>query len=259
MIASGRIGLMALGSLISYGAAVQADESAPQPKPGLVFVVGGVGGVDPLQTWAPLALPLAGVPHEFRVFEWTHGKFRMLRDLQDQRYLQEKAAELAEQVRAVKAEDPSRPVFLMGHSAGAALVLETAAQLPPGTLDRIILLSAAVSPTYDLRPALRATRGEVVAFCSSFDVFMLHLGTTMFGTVDRYYTDAAGRDGFQVPQDLDEEGRALYGRLVQSGWKPDMWLERGGLHNGVCRPLFLALQVTPWLTRPVGAAVQTVP
>src|SRR5205807_2603007 len=127
MIASRRTALLLTAALALCGAA-RAD------GPGVVFVVGGVSGVDPLQAWAPVALPLAGVPHEVRVFEWTHGKFHMLRDLQDTRYLQERAAELTDQVRGVKAEDPSRPVFLMGHSAGAALVLETAGQLPPGTI-----------------------------------------------------------------------------------------------------------------------------
>ena len=224
-------------------------------RPGVLFVVGGVGGVDPLQTWAPVALPLAGVPHEIRVFEWTHGKFRMLRDLQDTRYLQDRAAELADQVRAVKAEEPSRPIFLMGHSAGAALVLETAAQLPAGAVERIILLSAAVSPTYDLRPALRATRGEIVAFHSPLDVFMLHFGTSMFGTVDRYYEDAAGMHGFRVPDDLDDDGRRLYARLVQSGWKPEMCLERRCWHNSTCMPLFLGRQVTPWL---MGASPEVI-
>ena len=245
MTTPSRIALVLFAALLP--AAVRADGPAAEGRPGVVFVVGGVGGVDPLQTWAQVALPLAGVPHEIRVFEWTHGKFHMLRDLQDTRYLQEKAAELADQVRAVKAEDPSRPVFLIGHSAGAALVLETAAQLPTASIDRIILLSAAVSPAYDLRPALRATRGEIVAFHSPLDVFMLHFGTTMFGTTDRYYEDAAGMQGFQAPDDLDAEGRRLYARLVQSGWKPEMCLERRCWHNSTCMPLFLGRQVTPWL------------
>ena len=152
---------------------------------------------------------------------------------------------------AVKAEDPSRPVFLIGHSAGAALVLETAADLPPCTLDRVIVLSAAVSPQYDLRPALRATRGEIVSFNSPLDCFMLSFGTCFFGTVDRYYVNAAGMEGFRTPDNLDAEGQRLYTRLVQSAWSPVMFLERGCWHNSTCMPLFLGRQVTPWLTRPV--------
>ena len=165
--------------------------------------------------------------------------------------MKQKAAELAGQVLAVKQADPSRPVFLIGHSAGAALVLEAAADLPPGTLDRLIVLSAAVSPQYDLRPALRATRGEVVSFSSPLDCFMLSFGTSFFGTTDRYYENAAGMEGFKAPDNLDDEGRRLYTRVVQSAWSADMFLERRCLHNSTCMPLFLGLQVTPWLTRPL--------
>jgi pimeloyl-ACP methyl ester carboxylesterase len=233
------------------GGVASSAEPASDSRPGVVFVVGGVGGVDPLQTWAQVALPLAGVTHEIRIFEWTHGKLRYLRDLQDTRYLKEKAAELAAQVLTVKRDEPQRPIFLVGHSAGAALVLEAAADLPPCTLDRLIVLSPAVSPGYDLRPALRATRGEVVSFSSPLDCFMLSLGTSFFGTVDRYYVNAAGMEGFKVPDDLDEEGRLLYSRLTQSAWTADMLPERGCWHNSTCMPLFLARQVTPWLDRPL--------
>jgi pimeloyl-ACP methyl ester carboxylesterase len=259
MIVSRRIALALLMGLVLSCQAARAEAPAADLKPGVVFVIGGIGGVDPLQACAQVALPLAGVPHEVRVFEWTHNKFRMLRDLQDLRYLKEKAVELAAEVRAVKAEDPSRPVFLLGHSAGAAVALEAAALLPPATLERIVLLSAAVSPMYDLRPALRATRGEVVAFHSPLDVFILHFGTCTFGTVDRYYSDAAGMVGFQVPSDLTEEDRRLYARLVQSGWKPEMCLERRCWHNSTCMPLFLGLRVTPWLTQPLAATANGAP
>jgi pimeloyl-ACP methyl ester carboxylesterase len=241
--------LAALAALCAGPA--RAEEPAAEPvRPGVVFVLGGVGGCDPVQTWAPVALPLAGVPHEIRVFEWTHGKFRVLRDLQDTRWLLGKAGELADAVRAVKAEDPDRPVYLLGHSAGAAVVLYAAGQLEPGALERVVLLSPAVSPTFDLRPALRATRKELVAFTSPLDLFVLCWGTSHFGTVDRYYVPAAGFDGFKTPDDLDEEGRRLYARLVQSGWRWDMCLERGFLHNGPCMPLCIGKQVAPWLVKP---------
>ena len=235
--------------------AAAGEPAAPEVRPGVVFVVGGVGGVDPLQTCAPFSLRLAGVPHEIRVFEWTHGKFHMLRDLQDTRYLQDRAKELADQVLAVKAEDPSRPVYLMGHSAGAALVLEAAGAAAAGharTAHRPVGGRVA-GPTTCGRPCgPRAAKSSPST--APLDRFMLFWGTTHFGTaIDRFYVPAAGMDGFRVPDNLDKEDRELYGRLVQSDWTPEMFLERRCLHNSTCMPLFLARQVTPWLTRPTTA------
>lgn len=219
-----------------------------QPRPGVVFVVGGIGGLDPLNLWVPLVLPHAGVPHELRNFHWTHGKCRLLRDLQDVRNLEQKGCELAEEIRAVKAADPQRPVYLLAHSAGTAVCLAAAEQLPPGTIERIVLLAAAVSPDYDLRPALRATRLEVVAFSSSWDLFFLDWGTSQFGTADRFYGPSAGLRGFCRPAILDKEGQQLYDRLVQIQWKPGQLLQFcGGLHHSSCMPIYLSQSVAPWL------------
>ncbi len=250
---------LALGLLVGCVSAPQPRAAAPTGERAVVFVVGGIGGLDPLQLWAPLTLPRAGVPHEIRLFEWTHGKFRFLRDLQDAQHLLAEADRLADEVR--EARGLGRPVYLLGHSAGAGLVLEAAGRLPPGSLERVVVLSAAVSPTYDLRPALRAARGGVVSFSSTCDRFTLSWGTTQFGTVDRVYGPAAGLDGFRVPEGLDPEGQALYARLVQRPWRWGMLLEGcGGGHHGPTMPLFLARHVAPWLRAPAevggGAGVR---
>ncbi len=106
-----------------------------------------------------------------------------------------------------------------------------------------------MSPGFDLTGALRATRGEVVNFHSSFDRLTLGLGTTLFGTVDRVYGASAGVAGFAVPADLDEEGWHLYARLVQVPWSMEWFFEccYGGPHHGTCMPLFLTRRVAPWL------------
>src|ERR1051325_312319 len=94
---------------------------------------------------------------------------QMFRDLQDTEHLLNKAGDLASQILSFKETHPERPVYLLAKSGGAGLALLAAEQLPPNTLERIVLLSAAVSPGYDLRGALRATRGEIVSFYSPFD------------------------------------------------------------------------------------------
>jgi pimeloyl-ACP methyl ester carboxylesterase len=222
--------------------------AAEPSMPGVIYVVGGVGGLDPIQLAAPFTLPKAGVPHRIEVFEWTHGKCRLLRDLQDTRYLLGQADRLADAVREVRRSEPGRPIYLVAHSAGAGVVLAAAEKLPPASLERIVLLSAAVSPTFDLRGALRATRCEIVAFSSTYDRICLDFCTSVFGTVDRVYGPAAGLDGFAEPADLDEEGHRLYHRLVQVPWRFEMALKcTDGFHHGPCMPIFLARLVAPWL------------
>jgi pimeloyl-ACP methyl ester carboxylesterase len=273
MLSTGRIGLaMLLGVLASPAGAQVANlpvetgqpvvgevsnlsvetgqvASGPRKSAGVVFVLGGIGGLDPVQLWAPVAIWCADLPHEVRVFEWTHGKCRLLRDLQDTRYLCAQGARLAAEVLAIKSREPARPIYLVGHSAGAGVILAATEHLPPATIERIVLLSAAVSPGCDLTAALRATRCEVVSFHSKFDRLTLGVGTSLFGTVDRIYCVSAGAEGFVLPDGLDAEGRKLYERLVQVPWTMRWFFESfyGGPHHGTCMPVFLARRVVPWL------------
>lgn len=235
--------------VFSLFAVLPAWTAAGAERPaGAVFVVGGVGGADPLAPFAKLGFALAGVRHEVHEFVWTTGLGRLVRDLQDTDNLHARAGELARRVLWYRGTYPGRPVYLMGHSGGTGVVLAAAELLPPATVERIILLSPAVSPGYDLRPALRATCREIICYHSPLDRFWLHWGTSTFGTMDRVYGLSAGVHGFDVPANLDEEGKALYGKLVQVGWKPEMLLSLySGFHFSTSMPGFLARNVAPWL------------
>lgn len=221
---------------------------AAEPQRGIVLVLGGIGGMDFLGPAASSALPRAGVKHEIREFIWTHGWGQLLKDLQDNEHLHKKAEELADSIRRLKADNPSRPIYVVAKSGGTGLALACAEMLPANTLERIILLSAAVSPTYDLRRALKATRTEIVSFHSPYDQFILNLGTRQFGTIDRVYGPSAGLNGFVPPTSLDEADQALYRRLVQVPWNPRMlWQMHNGLHVGTSLPTFLGAEVAPYL------------
>jgi pimeloyl-ACP methyl ester carboxylesterase len=241
-----------LGSAVLAGSLQTSQASAKEPepdvKPGVVFVLGGIGGLDSVGRAAVHVFPAMGLPHDIRDFVWQHGTGHFLQDLQDTDYLVERAAELASAVRRVKAVDPERPVYLIGKSAGAAIVLFAAEQLPPASIERTILLSAAVSSNFDLRPALRATRNEIVSFHSCYDWLVLGIGTTEFGTADRVHGKSAGLYGFVKPPDLSAEDAVLYGRLVEVPWSIDMvtGLNLGG-HQGTSMPGFLKREVARWL------------
>ena len=235
-------------ALALFAALALLPRPAAAGGPGVVFAAGGVGGVDPLAMWTRLVLPLAGVRHEVRDFVWTTGLGRLVRDVQDTENLNRQADRLAREVLDYKADHPDAPVYLIAHSGGNGIILAAAERLPPCTVERMVLLSPAVSPAYDLRPALRATRREIVSFHSPLDRFWLHWCTSTFGTMDRVFGPSAGACGFTEPDGLDAEGQALYRRLVQVGWKPEMLLAlRGGLHVSTVMPGFLLRHVAPWL------------
>ena len=220
----------------------------PPSDKGVVFVVGGVGGWDILGPASQWELPRVGIHHEVRDFIWTHGFGQPFKDLQDTPHVRRKADELAEEIRKIKKKDPQRPIYLIGKSGGAGLVLLATERLPADTLDRVILLSAAVSPGYDLRPALRATWGEIVSFYSDNDQFVLNWGTTHFGTIDRIYGPSAGLHGFALPDKLTPEDRLLYRRLIQIPWTSAMIAEGYfGSHAGTSLPSFVGWEVAPWL------------
>jgi pimeloyl-ACP methyl ester carboxylesterase len=239
--------LMILSTSLLGGEPMPVPEAEPV-VPGVVFVIGGVGGFDFVGQSAQNGFARAGVPHEVVDYVWTHGWGQWMKDLQDRRHLLQKADELAGRIRQLKTESADRPVYLVAKSGGTALALATAERLPSATLERIVLLSAAVSPTYDLIPALQATRREIVSFHSRHDRVVLGWGTREFGTADRVYTPSAGLIGFQIPDALDEQGQALYGKLVQVPWNARM-MSQGhlGTHLGTSLPWFLQHEVAPWL------------
>jgi hypothetical protein len=227
---------------------LSAREPQETPPRGTVIIVGGVGGIDLLAWSAQKALPRAGVPHEIVDFYWTHGRGKILKDLQDTQHCLQKADQLAWEIWLRKLYQPNRPIYIVAKSGGTGLALAAVEKLPANMVERIILLAAAVSPTYDLRPALKATRHEIVSYYSPYDQFVLNWGTSQFGTEDRYYGPSAGLRGFIRPTNLSEADRALYDRLVQCRWQPRMISEGylGG-HLGNSLPSFVAKELAPWL------------
>lgn len=227
---------------------LQAKEPVKPAPRGVVIVVGGVGGIDVAGFSAQLVLPHMGVKHEVIDFYWSHGKGQIIKDLQDTRHAMQKADELAWLIWYLKLFGPDRPIYLMGKSGGTGLALAAVEQLPPGMVERVILLSSAVSPTYDLRPALRATKKEIVNFYSPHDSFVLGWGTRKYGTIDGVHGPSAGLNGFQIPGNLSVSDRSLYDRLVQQPWHPGLiWEGHFGGHMGTSLPAFIAKEVAPWL------------
>jgi pimeloyl-ACP methyl ester carboxylesterase len=185
-------------------------------------------------------LPLAVEP-----VEWSHGAGRLFVDQMDYAHARAEGDKLAGQVRARRQVCPTGKIYLVGHSAGSAVVLAAAESLPPGSVDGIVLLAPAVAAAYDLRPALRCCPIDV--FYSNRDRGYLGVGVAIVGTTDRHWSAAAGRVGFQLQVETGTD-QACYARLHQHPWTPDAeWTGNRGGHYGGYQPAFLRAYVLPLL------------
>ena len=183
-----------------------AEQPAEREDAGLVLVADGVGGLDLCGTALRHVIRGAGEPCVVRLVPWGHGLGRWHADLTDAANHDEKGRGMAAEVAEFEARRPGAPVFLVGKSGGTGLVIRALERLPEDTVEAAVLLAPALSPGYDLSRALRAVRREMVVFWSPIDVFVLGLGTRIFGTIDRHVV-SAGLVGFRRPESLDERGQ----------------------------------------------------
>jgi pimeloyl-ACP methyl ester carboxylesterase len=215
---------------------------------GVAFVADGAGGFEAASQDFRDAVRESGASLYVVMVPWTHGYGRVLADVLDREHSHRKGRELAAEVLQFRAGHPDAAVYLVAHSAGCLVVLEAAEALPPGSVDRFVLLLSSVSADYDLRPALRCARDGVDAFYSARDVIYLGFWVGVLGTTDgRWGEAAAGRVGFR-PRVCSPDDAALYTKLRQHAWNPTVSVtgNRGG-HYGVHDPHYLREFVLPLL------------
>jgi hypothetical protein len=244
--------LAALACLASCGCAsasrFEVRANAPwEPARGVIFVVDGAGDFGVLSDRMRQLVAEENLPLSLESSDWSHGFSRVFADQVDYCHARAEGCKLAGRIAAFRAAHPDTVVYVVSYSAGVAVALAAAENLPPDTLDRMILLAPAVSADYDLRCALRSCRQGIDAFVSSRDRVTLGIAVTLFGTTDRQRTPAAGRVGFRPVIATPEDAR-LYGKLFQHSWDPCMrWTGNTGNHVGACRPEFLRAYVVPLL------------
>jgi pimeloyl-ACP methyl ester carboxylesterase len=213
----------------------------------VVFVVNGSGDFRTVSENLCQAVAEAAAPLQVETFVWSHGYGRYVLDHLDHANHLAQGRRLATQVVAYSQACPGRRVYLVGHSAGCAVVLAAAEVLPPGGVDRIVLLAPSVCTAYDLRPALRAARCGIDVFYSSRDRLVLGLGVGIVGTAEHACRTAAGQYGF-TPVLASPADAALYGQLRQHPWDPVVqWSGNDGGHYGSNQADFLRAYVLPLL------------
>jgi pimeloyl-ACP methyl ester carboxylesterase len=247
--------LAAFSMLVLVGCAATSQRSesnravyTPATAPvGIVFVANGAGDFQTVSESLGQVLAETSTALQLETFRWSHGYRRYVLDQVDHENHLRQGSRLAAEVSAYRQACGGRRVYLVSHSAGCAVALAAAEQLPPDSVDRIILLAPSVCQNYDLRPALRTARLGIDVFYSNDDRWILGLGMRIFGTTERECRTAAGRYGF-TPIVTGPTDSALYGKLRQHPWDPAVqWTGHTGGHFGNNQPEFMRAYVLPLL------------
>jgi pimeloyl-ACP methyl ester carboxylesterase len=214
----------------------------------VVFVANGSGGLHTVDPALRRALADAHAPLQVECVDWSHGTCMFLLDHLNRHNHHSSARTLAAQVTACRERSPGSKIYLVGHSTGCAVVLAAASSLPPGSVDRIVLLSPSVSAGYDLRPALACACEGIDVFLSRRDYWFLGVGMRLIGTADGHLGSAgAGRRGFHPPLSTAADAE-VYSRLRQYSWDPSWkWTGHTGGHYGNNHTEFLRAYVVPLL------------
>ncbi len=243
---AGRLVLIAVLLLGRAAPPLGAAQGPAADPAGIVFAADGAGNFQCASAMLRTIVAEDGLPLEVRTFVWSHGYLRMLSDQMGFRHMQEQGRALAAAVRAYHAEHPGTTIFLFGHSAGCTVIATALEALPPGLVERAVLLSPSLSAHYNLRPALANVRQGMHVFYSRRDWYYLGVYTTLVGTADRTHGDCGGRVGFDLESGaIDADVRA---KLHQRPWQPaDRALGNNGGHYGHYQPAFLRAWVLPLL------------
>lgn len=228
-----------------------------------LFIVDGVGGIQAAPLMIRRALRHLGSPLGTILYRWQFGlPGEIWTDLMWHKRNQLKGRQLARRLLAFQRANPQATIHLFACSGGVGVSLfaleaiyrcrtrghkEPACERSLPIIETLILACPAVSPGYNLTPALGVVR-RCYALVSHRDSIILGLGTRLFGTTDRRFTKSAGMVGFSVPPDLTDEGATAYDRLREIRWLPEFKKEgHGGGHSGTISLLFLKNHLIPLL------------
>ncbi|MHC5111720.1 MAG: alpha/beta fold hydrolase, partial [Planctomycetota bacterium] len=197
---------------------VSPEERAQRLKQGYVYYLDGAGGGGTTNWLGGVrnGLLKAGYDGSGEMFSWETGKGVVADQESSNEYKKEKAAELASQIQAFRAEHGDVPITLIGFSAGTAVATFTLETLPEDVrISDVILLGGSLSTSHDLTNALKRIDNRLYIFTSRKDA-VLQLAIPLSGAADRdaTTTDTVGVDGPQVPEGASEETRELYADKV---------------------------------------------
>ena len=211
---------------------------------GYTIVLPGIDGPSIANSNIAQGIADSGLETAIEVHDWTTGiPVMMPVHLYTKKYNKKKAEVLAAKIIDYQDRYPGRPVHLVAQSGGCGVLLWTLESLPPERkVTSAVMLSAAVSPTYDVSKALDRTEAGIWNFYSPFDVILL-AGTTVGGNIDGRWMPGAGAVGmWSKPENTTGP------RFVQVLYNPKMSLSGNfGGHWGPSATGFAREYVAPVL------------
>lgn len=206
----------------------------------IIFTVDGVGGAGVMPLTMQYVVKVARANFDVRHFVWTHGFGRIVADIRDRKHMYDKGELLAKTI--LQLTESGRKVAIVAKSGGTGVALKALELLPANTVETVVLLAPAVSPQFNLTPALDAVRGKMYSFNSSYDLFWLGLCTSLVCTADGVKAVAAGCVGFADPE--------KYEKLEEITWNALMLRSlHFGTHTGTSMYPFLSAYVLPLLVK----------
>jgi hypothetical protein len=202
------------------------------------------------------ALKAGGFDAETGIYDWTGSRFSLAILGERERNLAE-AQRIAEFITRKHRAAPERPLYLSCESGGAGVLVWALERLPEDVnVEAAVLVSPALSTTYDLSPALRHVRKQMLVFPSKSDGLVLGFGTLVFGTMDRKHETSAGLDGFTMPPGADA---AQYAKLEQHTYRGKYFWDygNGGGHAWALYPHFASAWLAPRLIEIARSAVES--
>lgn len=232
---------------LTAGCAVSRPIERLDPKPLLIHLP-GIAGDSAMERWYLASLRTGGFDGELKLYDWT-GRLFWFNALRAYDHNRAAGRQLAEKITGFARANPERPIFLSSDSGGAGPTVWALEALPADVrVEAVVMICPALSPDYDLSPALSRVRHRMLAFHSPRDGFVLGWGTRNWGTIDRKFVAAAGYKGFRMPPAVADAGQ--YEKLQSIPYDSKWWwrFNNPGDHTGPMSSRFASGYIAPLLT-----------
>ncbi len=223
---------LALLGLLGISLAGCGPSFSSKAKNGITFYCPGAGNVDFGDRGIREGLEAAGYKGEVASVLWTISLNPAI-DQAVKLNARVGGMRLARTIKRYADRFPGRPINLVGLSAGTGVALFACERLDDDyQVDNVLLLSGSISCNYDIDPALRGIKGQIINYYSPQDAILAG-PMKIFGTIDgKLGVDGAGAVGLKPPRHKD--------RVVNIRWRRE-WARYGyyGGHTDVTNPNFV--------------------